>query len=100
MDVKRWQRNEDLNKGGRQHSLCRVVERRWGIDEFSSELLKSQPYSDVQKIKNAFGMMYKGQSKAATETWFGNIVLIPKKKGIDSLEGQKRGICVQSVLVK
>ena len=28
------------------------------------------------------------------------IVRIPKKKVIDKLEGQKRGICVQSVLAK
>ena len=46
-------------------------------------------------------MRYKGQNKEDIETWLRNIiVLIPKKKVIDRLDGQTRGICVQSVPAK
>ena len=46
-------------------------------------------------------MRYKGQNKEDFETWLTDIiVLIPMKKVIDKLEGQTRGICVQSVLTK
>ena len=44
-------------------------------------------------------MRYIGEHKEDIETWLRNIiVLTPKKKVIDRLEGQTRGICVQSVL--
>ena len=57
--------------------------------------------SALQKIKKAFELRYIGRNKEDTDTWLGNIiVLIPKTKVIDRLEGQTRGICVQSVLAK
>ena len=46
-------------------------------------------------------MRYKIQNKEDIETWLRNIiVLIPKKNVVDRLEGQTRGICVQSALAK
>ena len=46
-------------------------------------------------------MRHIGESKEDIETWLKNIiVLFPKIKVIDSLVGQTRGICVQSVLAK
>ena len=72
-----------------------------GVDGISSEILRTLPWRALQKIKNAFDLRYKGQSKVDTETWLRNIIVpIPKKKVIDRLECQTRGICVQSVLVK
>ena len=72
-----------------------------GVDGISSEMLKTLPWRALQKIKNAFELMYKVQSKVDVETWLRNIiVLIPKKKVIDRPDGQTRGICVQSVLAK
>ena len=54
-----------------------------------------------RKSKMAVEMRYNGGSKEDIETWLRNIiVVIRKKKVIDRLEGQRRGICVQSVLAK
>ena len=72
-----------------------------GVDGISADILKTLPWRALQKIKNAFELRYKGQNKEDIETWLRNIiVLIPKKKVIEKLEGQTRGICVQSVLAK
>ena len=71
-----------------------------GVDGISAEVLKILPWRGLQKIKNAFELRYRVQSKENIETWLRNFVLIPKKKVIDRLEGQTRGICVQSVLAK
>ena len=72
-----------------------------GVDGISAEILKSIPWRALQKIKKAFERRYTGENKEEIETWLRNIiVLIPKKKVIDKLEGQTRGICVQSVLAK
>ena len=71
------------------------------MDGISAEVLKSIPWRALQKIQKAFEMRYKGQNKEDIETWLRNIiVLIPKKKVIDRLEGQTRGTRVQSVLAK
>ena len=46
-------------------------------------------------------MRYTGENQEEIETWLRNIiVLIPKKKVLDRLEGHTRGFCVQSVLAK
>ena len=51
--------------------------------------------------RNVFELRYKVQSKEDIETWLRNvIVLVPKKKVIERLECQTRGICVQIVLTK
>ena len=72
-----------------------------GVDGISAEISKTLPWRGLQKIKNAFESRYKGQNKEAIETWLRNIiVLTPKKKVIEKLEGDTRGICVQSVLAK
>ena len=72
-----------------------------GVDGISAEILKCIPWRSLQKIKKTFEMRYKGRNKEDIETWLRNIiVLIPKKKVIDRLEGQTRGICVESVLAK
>ena len=61
------------------------------VDGISAEVLKTLPWRALQKIKNAFDL----------ETCLRNIIVLkPKKKMIDRLEGQTRGICVQSVLAK
>ena len=57
--------------------------------------------SSAENSKKTFEMRYKGQNKEEIETCLRNlIVLIPKNKVIDKLEGQTRGICVQNVLAK
>ena len=72
-----------------------------GVDGISAEILKTVPWRALQKIQNAFELRYRGQSKEDIETWLRNIVVfIPKEKMIEKLEGQTRGICVQSVLAK
>ena len=72
-----------------------------GVDRISAEILKSIPWRALQKIEKAFEMRYTGENKEEIETWLRNIIVfIPKKKVIDKLEGQTRGICVQSVLAK
>ena len=72
-----------------------------GVDGISAEILKSIPWRALQKMKKAFELRYIGQNKEDIDTWLRNIiVLIPKKKVIDRLEGQTRGICVQSALAK
>ena len=66
----------------------------------SAEILKSIPWRALQKVKKAFQRRYTVEDEEI-ETWLRNIiVLIPKKKVIDRLEGQTRGIFVQSVLAK
>ena len=45
-------------------------------------------------------MRYLGLNKEEIETWLRNIVLLPKKRIIDRLERETRGICIQSVLAK
>ena len=75
--------------------------RAVGVDGISAEILKSIPWSALQDIQKAFEMRYTGEIKKDIETWLRNIiVLIRKKQAIDRLEGQSRGICVQSVLAK
>ena len=72
-----------------------------GLDGISAEILKSIPWRALQKIKKAPERRYIGEDEEEIETWLRNIVvLIPKKKVIDRLEGQTRGICVRSVLAK
>ena len=72
-----------------------------GVDGIWAEILKTLPWRVLQKIKNAFELRYKGQNKEDIVTCVRNIiVLIPKKQVIERLEGQTRGICVQSVLAK
>ena len=72
-----------------------------GIDGISAEIVKSIPWTALQKIEKAFERRYTGENKEEIETWLRNIiVLIPKEKVIDKLEGQTRRICVQSVLAK
>ena len=72
-----------------------------GIDGISAEILKSVPWRALQKIRKAFEMRYLARNKEEIETWLRNtIVLIPEKKTMNRLEGQTRGICVQSVLAK
>ena len=69
------------------------------IQNFTRKQIKY--WRALQKIKNTFGKRYTGEDKEDIETWLRNsIVLTPKKKVIDRLEGQTRGICVQSVLAK
>ena len=72
-----------------------------GIAGISAEILQSIPWKALQKISKAFEMWFIGQNNKDIETWLRNIIiLIPKKKTIDRLEGQTRGICAQSVLAK
>ena len=72
-----------------------------GHSGISAEILKSIPWRAPQKIKKAFEMKYTGENKEDIETWLRNIiVLIPRKKVIDRLEVQTRGVCAQSVLAK
>ena len=72
-----------------------------GIDGISLEIFSTLPWREGQKTNIGFELRYKGQHKEDIETWLRNtIVLIPKRKWIDRLEGQSRGICVQSVLPK
>ena len=72
-----------------------------GVDGISAEILKSIPWRALQKIEKAFAMRYTGENKEDIETWSRNIiVLTPKKKVIDRLEGQTREIFVLSVLAK
>ena len=72
-----------------------------GVDGILAEILTALPWRALQKIENASELRYEGQNKEDIETWLRNIiVLIPKKKMIERLEGHTRGICVQSVLAK
>ena len=70
-----------------------------GVDGISVEILKSVPWRALQKIEKVFEMRYFGQNKEDIKAWLRNLIVqIPKK--MDRLEGQTRGICVQSVLAK
>ena len=72
-----------------------------GVDGISAEVLNPYLRKLCRKSKKTFGMRDKGQNKEDIETWLRNIiVLIPKKKVIERLERQARGICVQFVLAK
>ena len=72
-----------------------------GVDGMSAEVLRSIPWRALQKIIKAFKMRFNGKNKEDIEMWLTNcIVLIPKKKVIDKLEEQTRGMCVQSVLAE
>ena len=72
-----------------------------GVDGISAVILINFPRRSLQKIGNAFELRCKRKNKEDIETWLRNIiVLIPEKKVIERLEGQTRGICVQSVLAK
>ena len=70
-----------------------------GIDGLSAEILNSIPWRALQKFRRTFELRYQGLNREEIETWLRNIiVLIPKKRIINKLEGQTRGICVQSVV--
>ena len=65
------------------------------------ERSRRQRWESGASQEKAFERRYIGEDKEEIETWLRNIfVLIPKKKVIDRLEGQTRGICVQRVLAK
>ena len=70
-----------------------------GVDGISVEILKSVPWRALQKIEKVFEIRYFGQNKEDIKAWLRNLIVqIPKK--MDRLEGQTRGICVQSFLAK
>ena len=87
----------DLMQSGASFSNGKAV----GIDGISAEILKSLPWRVLQKIRKAFEMRYLGQNKEEIEAWLRIIiVLIPKKRTMNRMEGQTKRSCVQSVLAK
>ena len=71
------------------------------VDDISSQVLEALLWRAVQKLKGASERRYLGYSKESIETWLKNVVvLLPKKVGIERMEGQTRGLCVQSVVAK
>ena len=94
MKEKEKQRVISKNERCRAELLSQMGSR-WRIDDISAEILKSVPWEALQKIRNAFEMRYLAQNKEEIETWLRNtIVLFPKKKTMNMLEGQTTGICV------
>ena len=58
------------------------------LQKIINKFRKSIPRRALQKIRKAFEMRYLGQNKEESETWLRKIiVLIPKKKIINKLEG-------------
>ena len=75
------------------------MRRRWEL--MASQLRFSNPYLG-ELCRKAFEMRYKGRYKESFDAGLRNICVLfsKKKKKNHRLEGQTRGICVQSVLAK
>ena len=67
------------------------------VDDTSSEILKALPWRAVQKIMAAFNRRYLEYCRKSIDTWILNVILLaPKMKGIENLEGPAKG-CAFSV---